>query len=55
MVREDLNFGRGDTIQYIGDGSMNYKLETYIIILTNVTLINLIKLKNNEKIKGFFL
>ena len=35
----------GHTVQYIDDALQNCTPETYIILLTNVTPINLIKLK----------
>ena len=44
MVMEgDLTLGGGHTMQHTGDVSQNYALETWIILLTNVTPINLIK------------
>ena len=43
MVTEDLTLDGGHTAQHIDDVSLIYTLETYIILLTNVTAINLIK------------
>ena len=46
MVMEgNLTFDGGHTIKYTDDLSQNCTLETYIIILTNVTSVNLIFLK----------
>ena len=40
--RRDFTLGGGQTMQYTHDVSQNCTLETYIILLTNVTPINLI-------------
>ena len=46
MVMEgDLTWGGEHTIQYATDVLQNYTPETYIILLTNVTPINSIKIK----------
>ena len=37
VIGEDLTLGGGHTTQYTGDVSQNGMLETYIILLTNVT------------------
>ena len=42
MVTEDLTLDGGHTAQHIDDVSLIYTLETYIILLTNVTPIHLI-------------
>ena len=42
VIEEDLTSGGEHTIQYTDDISQNCSLETYIILLTNVTPINLI-------------
>ena len=43
MVTGDFTLGVEYTMQHTDDVLQNCTLETYIIILTNVTLINLIK------------
>ena len=44
MVTErELALGGEHTVQYTDDVFQNYTLETYIILLTNVTPINLIE------------
>ena len=43
MVTEDLTLGSGHTMQYTDNSLQNCTLETYIILLTIVTPINLIK------------
>ena len=49
MVKEQgLNLGGGHTIQYTGDVSYNYTLETYIVLLTNGTPITLIRKRKRE-------
>ena len=40
-MEEDLTLGCGYTMQYKDDVSQNYTLETYMILLTNVTQIHL--------------
>ena len=40
MVTEDLTLSGGHTMQFTDDVSQNYTLETCMIALTNVTLIN---------------
>ena len=45
QVAEDLTLGGGSTIQQRDDVSQNYTVKTHIILLTNVTPINLIKNK----------
>ena len=42
----DLTGGREHTIQYTDDVLQNCTLETYIILLTTITPINSIKIKN---------
>ena len=42
MVTRDLSLGGEHTMQYTDDVLLNCTLETYIILLTNVTSINLI-------------
>lgn len=37
VTKGDLTLGVGHTIQYTDDVLLNYTLETYIIILTNIT------------------
>ena len=37
VMEEDLTFGDGHTMHYTDDVSYNCILETYIILLTNVT------------------
>ena len=47
MVMEgDLTWGGEHTIHYINDLLQNCTPETYVILLTNVTLINSIKEKH---------
>ena len=43
MMERDLTWGGEHKIQYTDDMLQNCKPETYIILLTNVTPINLIK------------
>ena len=43
VTEEDLIWGCGHTVQYTDDTSQNRTLETHMILLTNVTPINLIK------------
>ena len=43
-MEEDLTWGSEHTIQYTDNVSQNYTLETYIISLSNVNPINLIKI-----------
>ena len=43
VMEGDLTLGGKHTMQYTDDLFCNYKLKTYIILLTNVTLINSIK------------
>ena len=45
VTEDDLTLVGGYTMQYTGHASQKYILETYIILLNNVTLINLIKKK----------
>ena len=46
MVMEgDMTWGGEHTIQYADDVSQNCTLETYMILLTDVTPINSIKVK----------
>ena len=45
VMKKDLTLGGGHTIPYTDDASQNCTLETYIILLTNVTPINLIFIK----------
>ena len=42
VTEDDLTLGGGHTMQYTDHVSQNYTTETYIILLTNVTPINLI-------------
>ena len=42
VMEGDLTLGGGHTTQYTDDVLLNYALETYIILLTSVTPINLI-------------
>ena len=52
MVMEgDLARGGEHTVQYTDEVLLSRAPETYIIILTDVTLINSIKSKNINKIK----
>ena len=44
VIEDDLNLGGGHTMQYTDHVSEKYTLETYMILLTNVTPINLIKI-----------
>lgn len=46
----DLTLGGEYTMQYVGDVLQNYTLAAYVILLTNVTSINLIKNKSNGMI-----
>ena len=50
MMEDDWTLGGGHTIQYTDNVSQNCTFETYIILLTNVTSINLIK--NTLRIRG---
>lgn len=43
ILMEDLTLGNERTMQYTDDILQNCTVETYIILLTNVTPINLIK------------
>ena len=43
VIEGDLTWGGEHTIQYTDDVLQNCTPETYIILLTNVTLINSIK------------
>ena len=45
VVEGDLTLGGEHTIQYTDIILQNYTLETYIILLTNIFLINLINIK----------
>ena len=47
---KDLTLGGGHTRQYTGDVSQKCTLETYIILLTNITVINLLKINKNKYI-----
>ena len=47
-MEEDVTLGGGCTVQYTRHESWKCTLETYMILLINVTSINLIK--NNEKL-----
>ena len=47
----DLARGGEHTVQYTDEVLLSRTPETYIIILTDVTLINSIKSKNKNKIK----
>ena len=40
VMEDDLILSGGHTMQYTDDVSQNCALETYVILLTNVTLIN---------------
>ena len=42
VTEEDMTLGGGHTLQYTDHVSQNCTLETYIILLTNATPINLI-------------
>ena len=42
-ISDDLTLGGGHTVQYTGHVSQKCTLETYIILLTNVTPINLME------------
>ena len=41
LTQDDLTFGGGHTMQYTDHLSWKYTLETYIVLLNNVTPINL--------------
>lgn len=43
VTKEELTLGDEHTVQYIDDEFQKCTLETYIILLSNVTQINLIK------------
>ena len=45
MIEGDLSFGDEHTVQYTDDVSQNFTLEACIILLTNITPINVIKFK----------
>lgn len=45
----DLALGGGHTMQYTYEAAQNCTLETYIILLTNVNPVSLIKLTKNKK------
>ena len=50
MVMEgDLSLGGEQTIQYTDDVSQNCTFETYVILLTNITLIQSIKIKQTTR------
>ena len=49
VVEGDLTWGGEHTIQYIDDPLQNCTPETYVVLLTNVTPINSIKIKENKK------
>ena len=40
VIKEDLTWGGQHTVQYTDDVLQNCILETYIILLTNVTPVN---------------
>ena len=46
VMERDLTLGGKHTMQYTHDVSQNCTLETYILLLINVTLINLILKKH---------
>ena len=48
-MTEDLTWGGEHTIQYTDDVSQNCTLEAYIILLINVTPINVIKVKIHQE------
>ena len=43
LTERDLTSGGERAVQYTGDVSQNFALETHIMLLTDLTLINLIK------------
>ena len=43
LTERDLTSGGERAVQYTGDVSQNFTLETHIMLLTDLTLINLIK------------
>ena len=45
VTKDDLTLVGGHTMQFEDHVSQNYTLDTYTILLTNVTTINLIKRK----------
>ena len=48
VMEEDLSLGSKHTVQYTDHVLQNLTLETYIILLANVTLINCIKKENQR-------
>ena len=44
MVTEDLTVGGGHTVHYTDHVSSESTLETYAVLVTNVTLIKIIKI-----------
>ena len=51
MMEDDLTLGGGHTIQYTYHVSYKSTLETYIMLLTNVTPINSIKISKKSNTK----
>ena len=48
VIKEDLTWGGQHTVQYTDDVLQNCILETYIILLTNVTPGNSIKIEKKH-------
>ena len=48
VMEEDLTLGGEHPLHYTDDVLQDCTLETYIILLTNVTLINLIKIHSTK-------
>ena len=53
VTEGDLTLGGEHTMQYTDDGSSNYILEPYIILLTNITPVNLIKILKSTHCQSF--